>query len=94
MTKFITTNNLWYRLQQLIIFVLHLILLKWMYYTLSNSGSLTITQVFYHFIGMSIMGAVLIRGCAFWARYHYLKEEKAKHLHKNQTNNQNKSQTP
>lgn len=78
MKQFILKYNLWYRLQQLIIFVLHLILLKWMYYTLSNSGSLSTTDVFYHFIGMSIMGAVLIRGCAYWARYHYLKELKAK----------------
>jgi hypothetical protein len=68
--------NLWYRFQQLVIFVLHLILLKWMYYVLSNSGAFSMAQVFYHFIGMSIMGAVLIRGCAFWAKYHYLKELK------------------
>lgn len=78
MKNFITKNNIWYRLQQLIILVLHLILLKWMYYTLSNSGAFTITEVLYHFIGMSIMGAVLIRGCAYWARYHYLKELKEK----------------
>lgn len=75
----IKKNNLWYRFQQLIILILHLILLAWMYYTLSNSGKLSTTEVFYHFIGMSIMGAVLIRGCAFWARYHYLKEQKINH---------------
>jgi len=74
MKNFITKDNLWYRIQQFIILVLHLILLKWMYYTLTNSGSFSITEVLYHFIGMSIMGALLIRGCAFWARYHYLKE--------------------
>lgn len=78
MKNLITKKNYWYRLQQLIIFVLHMILLKWMYYTLSNSGSLSTTEVFYHFIGMSVMGAVLIRGCAAWARYHYLKEINAK----------------
>lgn len=76
MKNFITKDNIWYRLQQLIIFVLHLILLKWMYYTLSNSGRLTMTEVFYHFIGMSIMGALLIRGTAWWARHHYIKEIK------------------
>lgn len=81
--NFISQHNLWYRLQQVIIFVLHMILLKWMYYTLSNSGSLSSTDVFYHFIGMSIMGAVLIRGCAYWARYHYLKELKAKQNEEN-----------
>ena len=74
MKNFITKNNLWYRFQQLIILVLHLILLKWMYYTLSNSGALSTAEVLYHFIGMSIMGALLIRGCAAWARYHYLQE--------------------
>ena len=77
MKNFINTNNLSYRFQQLIILILHLILLKWMYFVLSNSGAFTITEVFYHFIGMSIMGAVLIRGCAYWARYHYVKELKA-----------------
>ena len=78
MKNFITKNNLWYRFQQLIILVLHLILLKWMYYTLSNSGALSTAEVLYHFIGMSIMGALLIRGCAAWARYHYLQELKEK----------------
>lgn len=66
--------NFWYRLQQVIIFVLHLILLGWMYYTLTNSGSMTTADVFYHFIGISIMGALLIRGTAWWARHHYIKE--------------------
>lgn len=74
MKEFIKKYNLWYRLQQLIIFALHLVLLKWMFYTLSNSGSLTTTEVFYHFIGMSIMGALLIRGTAWWARHHYIKD--------------------
>ena len=73
---FITKENIWYRTQQLIILVLHLILLKWMFYTLANSGRLPTTYVFYHFIGMSIMGALLIRGSAYWARHHYIKEIK------------------
>lgn len=47
-----------------------------MFYTLANSGRLTMTAVFYHFIGMSIMGALLIRGTAYWARHHYVKEIK------------------
>jgi apolipoprotein N-acyltransferase len=76
MKGFITKENLWYRIQQLIILVLHLILLKWMFYTLSKSGSLSTSVVFYHFIGMSIMGALLIRGSAYWARHHYIKEIK------------------
>lgn len=76
MKKFITKNNIWYRFQQLIILVLHLILLKWMYYTLSHAGTLPTQEVLYHFIGMSIMGALLIRGTAYWARHHYIKEIK------------------
>jgi hypothetical protein len=84
MKKYISKHNLWYRFQQLIILVLHLILLKWMYYTLSNSGSFSTAEVLYHFIGMSIMGAVLIRGCAYWARYYYLKELEAKHQEENE----------
>lgn len=76
MKKFITKENIGYRFQQLVILVLHLILLSWMYYTLANSGRLSTTTVFYHFIGMSIMGATLIRGSAYWANHHYVKELK------------------
>lgn len=76
MKGFITKENIWYRIQQLIIFVLHLILLRWMFYVLSNSGRMVMTEVFYHFIGMSVMGALLIRGSAYWARHHYIKEIK------------------
>lgn len=72
--SFIQKYNVWYRLQQVLIFVLHLILLKWMFYTLTNSGLMTTTEVFSHFIGMSIMGALLIRGTAWWAKHHYIKE--------------------
>ncbi|MBY0416010.1 MAG: hypothetical protein K2Q18_17695 [Bdellovibrionales bacterium] len=76
MKNFITKDNIWYRLQQLIILVLHLILLRWMFYILANSGRLSMVDVFYHFIGMSVMGACLIRGSAYWARHHYVKEIK------------------
>ena len=74
MKEFWIKYNIWYRIQQIIILVLHLILLYWMYFTLTHSGAMTTAVVFYHFIGMSIMGAFLIRGCAYWARHHYLKE--------------------
>jgi hypothetical protein len=78
MKKTINKYNIYYRGQQIIIFILHLILLKWMYFTLSNAGALSTTEVFYHFIGMSIMGGVLIRGTAFWAKHHYIKESNKK----------------
>ena len=76
MKGFITKENIWYRTQQLIIFLLHLILLRWMFYVLSNSGRMPTLEVFYHFTGMSVMGALLIRGSAYWARHHYIKEVK------------------
>ena len=88
MKNFISKENIWYRLQQLIILVLHLILLRWMYFTLANSGRMQTTEVFYHFIGMSIMGALLIRGSAYWANHHYVKEMNLKHK-LNQKNEEN-----
>jgi len=74
MKNFINKKNISYRFQQFIILVLHLILLYWMYYTLSESGSMETATVFYHFTGMSMMGAFLIRGTAYWAQYHFKKE--------------------
>ncbi len=84
MKNFITKENIWYRLQLFIILVLHLVLLRWMFFTLTNSGRMQTTEVFYHFIGMSIMGALLIRGSAFWANHHYVKEMKLKNKNNHQ----------
>ena len=84
MKNFITKENIWYRLQQLIILVLHLLLLKWMFYTLSNTGKMQTMEVFYHFFGMSVMGAGLIRGSAYWANHHYVKELKEQSKLQNQ----------
>lgn len=72
--KFINNSNWFYRLQQFIIFVLHIILLKWMHYALTETGVMTTKVVLLHFTGMSIYGAALIRGCAAWAKYHYERE--------------------
>lgn len=85
MKDFITKKNLNYRLQQLVILILHLILLRWMFYTLSHSGQMSMMVVLLHFIGMSLMGAGLIRGTAWWANYHYMKETKKEIEEKNQT---------
>jgi len=65
-----------YRIQQLIILILHLVLLYWIYYVLNNSGSMTTDIVLYHFLWMAIYGAILIRGCAAWGKYLYSKENK------------------
>lgn len=89
MKGFITKQNIWYRTQQLIIFVLHLILLRWMFYVLSNSGRMQTLEVFYHFLGMSVMGALLIRGSAYWARHHYIKEIKKEIESEHETNQDN-----
>ncbi len=63
-----------YRLQQLFILVAHLLLLKWMFYTLSEAGSLPTMQVFLHFAGMAAYGGFLIRGTAYWAQRRYRQE--------------------
>ena len=72
--NFINRDNVFYRLQQFILFILHLALLKWMYYSLSQTGSMPTDVVLYHFFGMSVYGALLIVGCAKWAKYHHEKE--------------------
>ncbi|PIP95410.1 MAG: hypothetical protein COW00_12970 [Bdellovibrio sp. CG12_big_fil_rev_8_21_14_0_65_39_13] len=79
MKNFINASNWFYRLQQLVILILHFVLLYWMFYALTESGSLTTFEVSMHFVGMAIFGASLIRGCAYWARYHHLKEQTQNH---------------
>lgn len=82
--NFINKDNLGYRLQQLIILVLHLILLKWMHYALTELGMEQTSIVLVHFVGMSIYGAALIRGCAAWGKYrHRLDLEKESQLKDN-----------
>lgn len=63
-----------YRAQQLLILIAHLVLLKWILFTLSESGRMPTLHVLLHFTGISFYGAFLIRACAFWANYHYQKE--------------------
>lgn len=63
--------NIVYRFQQLAILLLHLILLKWMHYTLTQTGRMPTKIVFAHFAGMALYGGLLIRGCAAWGKYHY-----------------------
>ena len=67
-------KNFSYRLQQFAILILHLVLLWWMFFVLSNSGEMLTEKVFIHFFGMSAMGAGLIFGTAKWAKYHHYKE--------------------
>lgn len=70
-----TLKHLFYRAQQLFIILAHLLLLKWMLVTLSEAGHWSMTQVVGHFAGMALYGALLIRGTALWAQYHYSREK-------------------
>ncbi len=74
MQKILNKNNWSLRLQQLIIILLHLALLKWMYFALTESGAMFTHEVLLHFLGMSIYGALLIRGCAAWGQWQYQKD--------------------
>lgn len=69
---------IFYRFQQALILILHLLLLWWMVYVLQNTGSMEMMEVIYHFLGMSALGAGLIYGCAQWAKYHHQKEIRQK----------------
>lgn len=68
---------IFYRFQQLVILILHLVLLYWIYFALSESGAMTTKEVLLHFTGMAIFGALLIRGCAAWAKWHHEKEQRS-----------------
>ena len=67
-----------YRFQQFLILVAHLVLLKWIFYTLGNAGLFTIKEVTYHFIGMALFGAFLIRITAFIVKRHELQKSISK----------------
>lgn len=68
-------DNLPLRFQQLVILILHLLLLYWITFVLNNTGNMEVSEVLYHFTGMSIAGALLIRGCAAWGKRLYEKEQ-------------------
>jgi hypothetical protein len=70
---YITKKNLPLRVQQLVILILHLVLLRWIWYTLNNAGAMTTTETLVHFTGIGTFGALLIFGCAKWAKRRYVK---------------------
>lgn len=74
MKNFITKENFGHRLIQLFILVAHIVLLKWILYTLYEGGVLPFSTLLYHFLGISVYGAVLIRFCAWIYKRQYLKE--------------------
>lgn len=71
---FITRENIKHRLVQFIILLAHLVLLKWILYTLYEGGVLPFKTLMFHFLGISIYGALLIRTCAFIYKRQYMKE--------------------
>jgi len=76
MRNFITKENIGQRLMQLFILVAHLLLLKWIIYTLYEGGVLPFKTLMYHFLGISAAGGLLIRFCWFYKRQ-YFKELEA-----------------
>jgi apolipoprotein N-acyltransferase len=72
--KFINKDNYGHRITQFIILIAHIVLLKWILYTLYEGGILPFQTLLYHFLGISIYGALLIRGCAYIYKQQYLKE--------------------
>jgi apolipoprotein N-acyltransferase len=72
--NFITKENLSQRMTQFFILIAHIILLKWILYTLYEGGVLPFSTLLYHFLGISLFGALLIRVCAYIYKREYLKE--------------------
>lgn len=74
MKNFITRKNIKERGLQLVILVAHLVLLKWILYTLYEGGVLPFKSLMFHFLGISVYGALLIRTCAYIYKRQYEKE--------------------
>lgn len=74
MKNFINKKNLGQRFVQLLILIAHLVLLKWILYTLYEGGVLPFKTLMYHFLGISLYGALLIRICAYIYKRQYEKE--------------------
>lgn len=74
MRKFLTRENARERMVQLVILIAHIVLLKWILYTLYEGGVLPFKTLLYHFLGISAYGAILIRTCAYIYKRQYLKE--------------------
>lgn len=72
--KFINRENIGQRFTQLLILVAHILLLQWILYTLYEGGVLPFQTLMFHFLGISVAGALLIRTCAYIYKRQYLKE--------------------
>ena len=74
MKKIFTKDNVGLRSVQIVIFIAHLVLLKWILYTLYEGGVLPFKTLLFHFLGISVYGALLIRTCAYIYKRQYEKE--------------------
>ena len=81
-SKFLNKNNWRRRMVELVIRVVHLLLLRWIVYVLSEGGTLPIELVVGHFMGLAVSGALLIRFCAWLYRRQYLRENNLHELAK------------
>lgn len=72
----LTGKSFSYKIQFVVIFIIHIALLYWIYWLLQNTGVLSTMKVMLHFTGIAIYGASLIRGCAYWAKWHHLNDIK------------------
>lgn len=72
--NFITRDNIKQRTIKFIILIAHLVLLKWILYTLYEGGVLPFQTLLYHFVGISVYGGLLIRTCAYIYKRQYEKE--------------------
>jgi hypothetical protein len=74
MKQYLTKENIKQRSIQFTILIAHLVLLKWILYTLYEGGVLPFKTLLYHFLGISVYGGVLIRTCAYIYKRQYEKE--------------------
>lgn len=63
------------RVEQLIILLAHLFLLKWILYALSEGGTFTMIQMVEHFAGMAVYGSLLIWGTSVVTKRRFLKNQ-------------------
>lgn len=66
-------------LSKILITIVHLILLGWIIYLLNEGGNLLTHEIALHFLGIGLMGVILIRGTAKFEMWMFLREKKKKH---------------
>jgi apolipoprotein N-acyltransferase len=71
--KFVNKKNWTFRLTELFILIIHLILLKWILHVLGNGGTMPAEVIVAHFAGIGLFGALIIRFCAWLYQRQYQK---------------------